>query len=339
MSSTLRPSWRRGALTELRRARRHLLAAAELGESDGLAEDTLATFEREVRHLLGELLQHRRQVLSAIVPALRMQVTDEETIDDLRAALKGEAKLAETLLACLPEERGLSAVFVDLINADYAESRHLRARRCELGLKDVSEPRSKLLQFDTDCIDPPRFFLRSFELDQPNAPVPASVTHLEDHRRRRSAEWLERGHDRVASGDPGGALNCFSKAAGFEESADALTYQGWMHALLGNEVQAEQLCLRAIELDPEFGNPYNDIGTLHVRRDNVEMAIQYFEKAKQAKRYEPRHFPYINLGRLYRRLGMLERSLREFEGALVHDPGNAEAVRAVQDLQSQLCAE
>ena len=45
-------------------------------------------------------------------------------------------------------------------------------------------------------------------------------------------------------------------------------------------------------IDPEFGNPYNDIGVYLMQQEKLDEAIPWLEKAKQAKRYEPRHFPY-----------------------------------------------
>ena len=55
---------------------------------------------------------------------------------------------------------------------------------------------------------------------------------------------------------------------------------------MGDFDRAEQLCHEAIQLDPDFGNPYNDIGTFCLRRQDLQDAIRWFEKAKQAPRYE-----------------------------------------------------
>ena len=67
--------------------------------------------------------------------------------------------------------------------------------------------------------------------------------------------------------------------------------------------EATEECLRAIAIDPEFGNPHNDIGVCLMQRDKLDEAIPWFEKAKQAKRYEPRQFPFMNLGQIYLRQG------------------------------------
>lgn len=44
-------------------------------------------------------------------------------------------------------------------------------------------------------------------------------------------------------------------------------------------------------------------GQKHHLRGDLERAIEWIEKAKMAPRYEPRHFPYMNLGRIYAQKG------------------------------------
>ncbi|MBI3891143.1 MAG: hypothetical protein HY303_06395 [Candidatus Wallbacteria bacterium] len=55
-----------------------------------------------------------------------------------------------------------------------------------------------------------------------------------------------------------------------------------------------------------------------------------------APRYEPRHFPYLNLGRVYTEKGMLRRALDEFKGAMELHHGDETAVGAVESLTRQL---
>ncbi|MEW6055930.1 MAG: tetratricopeptide repeat protein [Bdellovibrionota bacterium] len=88
--------------------------------------------------------------------------------------------------------------------------------------------------------------------------------------------------------------------------------------------EAIELCKKAIELDPDFGNPYNDIGTYFMKKGELDNAVPWLEQAKEAKRYEPKHFPYLNLGRIYLSQGMFLKALKEFEVALQYDPHNAE---------------
>ena len=70
-------------------------------------------------------------------------------------------------------------------------------------------------------------------------------------------------------------------------------------------------------------------GQKHHLRGDLERAIEWLEKAKMAPRYEPRHFPYMNLGRIYAQKGMVLRAIREFEAALEFYPGEPTCLSAL----------
>ena len=100
--------------------------------------------------------------------------------------------------------------------------------------------------------------------------------------------------------------------------------------------EATAECLRAIEIDPYFGNPYNDIGVYLMQQGELDEAIPWLEKAKQAKRYEPRQFPFMNLGRIYLKQGRPWDALRELEGAVRVAPRDIEARKALHTLRGHL---
>lgn len=129
------------------------------------------------------------------------------------------------------------------------------------------------------------------------------------------------------------ARDFFERSLEIYPTADAYTYLGWVMTYRGCYIEAIELCTKAIELDPEFGNPYNDIGVYLMRLAKPKAAIEWFEKAKKAKRYEPRHFPYLNLGILYLKMGRLSRSYEEFSQVLVHEPDHEEAKKQIQELE------
>jgi Tfp pilus assembly protein PilF len=101
-----------------------------------------------------------------------------------------------------------------------------------------------------------------------------------------------------------------------------------MEHQLGDTAHAIRLCQQAIGLDPEFGNPYNDIGAYLITLRQWDAAIPWLEKAIAAKRYQPRQFPHINLGRIYLAKNMPLRALSEFKRALRFAPGD----REIQDI-------
>jgi tetratricopeptide (TPR) repeat protein len=119
-------------------------------------------------------------------------------------------------------------------------------------------------------------------------------------------------------------------------TAEAHTYLGWAMSFQGRLAEATQECLRAIEIDSEFGNPYNDIGVYLMQQDKLDESISWLEKAKQAKRYEPRQFPFMNLGRIYIRQGRWWQALRELEGAARLAPRDVRAARMLHTLRARL---
>jgi len=132
------------------------------------------------------------------------------------------------------------------------------------------------------------------------------------------------------------AIRLYKKSIEVFPTADAHTYLGWAYSFKGRLNEAIAQCEIAIELDPEFGNPYNDIGVYLMQQQKLDDAIPWLERAKNAKRYEPRHFPYINLGRVYLSKGMIQQAIREFSGALEIHPTDTELAELVQELQSKL---
>lgn len=68
----------------------------------------------------------------------------------------------------------------------------------------------------------------------------------------------------------------------------------------------------------------------------LEEAIPWLEKAKLAKRDEPRQFPFMNLGRTYLNQGRWWEALREFEGAVRRAPDDVEARKALHTVRARL---
>ena len=132
------------------------------------------------------------------------------------------------------------------------------------------------------------------------------------------------------------AIRLYRESIALYPTADAHTYLGWAYSFQGRLNEAIAQCEIAISLDPEFGNPYNDIGVYLMQQEQLDDAIPWLERAKSAKRYEPRHFPYINLGRIYLTKGMIQKALDEFRGALKINPDDGELAQLVEELETKL---
>jgi Tfp pilus assembly protein PilF len=132
--------------------------------------------------------------------------------------------------------------------------------------------------------------------------------------------WKKNGSTIGSSTKPCGCCSGRTSGSGPARSmyptAEAHTYLGWTYSFKGRYSDAIEQCKLAIRIDPEFGNPYNDIGSYLIHLGRVDQAIPWLEQAKKASRYEPRHFPYLNLYRVYTKLGRLDAAQRELQQAL-----------------------
>jgi Tfp pilus assembly protein PilF len=155
----------------------------------------------------------------------------------------------------------------------------------------------------------------------------------DDEQARRL--W-ELGTQRLSEGQTETALDLFEQSIAVKPTAEGHTFRGWALSYLGRFDEAIDECKIAIQVDPQFGNPYNDIGVYLMQQGKLEEAIPWLEQAKLAPRYEPRHFPFSNLGTIYERKGRLSRALAEYKAALRIEPRHEPAIRAVARLQAQL---
>jgi Tfp pilus assembly protein PilF len=146
------------------------------------------------------------------------------------------------------------------------------------------------------------------------------------------ALWRE-GTSRLLRGELEEAIALFTLSLEAAPTAEGYTFRGWAYSFQGRLDDAIEECRKAIATDPEFGNPYNDIGCYLVEQGKGEQAISWFERAKAAQRYEPRHFPYLNLGRLRAARGEVAEALAEFEGALAENPEDPIARHFIEKLR------
>jgi Tfp pilus assembly protein PilF len=129
------------------------------------------------------------------------------------------------------------------------------------------------------------------------------------------------------------AVRLYKQSIEVYPTAEAHTFLGWTYSFQERLDEAIEECYRAIEVDPDFGNPYNDIGVYLMQKGRYAEALPWLEKAKRAPRYEPRHFPYLNTGRIYLQQGEWLKALKEFEKAveiMPNDPGARQALAALR---------
>lgn len=155
------------------------------------------------------------------------------------------------------------------------------------------------------------------------------------NRRRALALWQEAQAFHLR-GELERAIALYTRSIEVFPTAEAYTFRGWAYSAQEKIAEAIAECEKAIAVDDSFGNPYNDIGSYLIKLGRLDEAIPWLERAKTAPRYEPRHFPYMNLGRLYAARGEIGRAIDEFEGALRLHPGDPFCIAALDELKRTL---
>jgi tetratricopeptide (TPR) repeat protein len=121
------------------------------------------------------------------------------------------------------------------------------------------------------------------------------------------------------------AITRYRRSIALHPTAEAHTFLGWVFSWQGHPEDAIAECKAAIAVDPDFGNPYNDIGAYLIELSRFDEAIPWLERAKEARRYEPRHYPHFNLARVHIRRHRLREALQEIDAALALEPGYSAA--------------
>ena len=145
------------------------------------------------------------------------------------------------------------------------------------------------------------------------------------------ALWKQ-GFERQQAGALDEAERLYRQSIVLHPTAEAWTFLGWVASWRGDPRAAIEHCHQAIEADPTFGNPYNDIGAYLIELGRPEEAIPWLERAIDAPRYEVRVYPWVNLGRVYEILGRFKEAIEHFRKALEIEPRYAPAAEALDRL-------
>ena len=160
---------------------------------------------------------------------------------------------------------------------------------------------------------------------------------MEDRAHLEQAEFFfQEGYRHQMNGDLEAAVENYLRSIDFCPTAEAHTFLGWAYSFQGKIDDAIRECETAIQIDPDFGNPYNDIGVYLMEKGEYDEAIPWLTKAMEAKRYEPRHYPHINLGRVYAKMGKVQEAIAEIRNALKLEPNHQGARRELHRLIGML---
>lgn len=136
-----------------------------------------------------------------------------------------------------------------------------------------------------------------------------------------SKDFFEKAYKMQMDGYFEEAIELYKKSLDYYPTAEAYTFLGWALSALGDYEAAIDECKNAIEIDPDFGNPYNDIGAYLISLERYEEATAWLELAIKAPKYNNREFAHYNLGVVYEKLGLWFEALAKYKKALSVNPG------------------
>ena len=152
------------------------------------------------------------------------------------------------------------------------------------------------------------------------------------------AAWdlLKEAYQYQMGGDFDMAVELYRRSLDLHPTAEAYTFLGWTYHFQGRVEDAIAECKKAIQVDPEFGNPYNDIGAYLLERKEYDEALPWLERALQSRRYESYHYPHYNLGRVYMAKEMFVKARYHFDQALKLCPDYALAREGLEKIRRRV---
>ncbi|HKQ07609.1 MAG TPA: tetratricopeptide repeat protein [Blastocatellia bacterium] len=158
----------------------------------------------------------------------------------------------------------------------------------------------------------------------------------EEAAKREALRLFQAAYEAQMRGELDEAAELYRQSLAARPTAEAHTFLGWTYSFMGLTDEAIAECHRAIEVDPDFGNPYNDIGAYLIERGDLRGALPWLRRALTAPRYEASFYPHFNLGRVYEAERRYYDALDHYQAALQLNPQYVLAARALRRLQSKL---
>jgi tetratricopeptide (TPR) repeat protein len=150
-----------------------------------------------------------------------------------------------------------------------------------------------------------------------------------DSNFNEAQHYFQTAYEKQMQGKMDEAIELYQKSLALYPTAEAYTFLGWAYSFQDRYDEAIEECKKAIELDPDFGNPYNDIGAYLIEQKKWDEAIPWLEKATTAKRYESYCYPLYNLGRVWEEKGQWMQAFEYYDAALRDNPDYTLAKKAL----------
>jgi Tfp pilus assembly protein PilF len=159
---------------------------------------------------------------------------------------------------------------------------------------------------------------------------------MDEDREHRAIRLFKEAYDFQMKGELDAAVKLYKESIENYPTAEAYTFLGWTYSFMGRLDDAIAECHKAIEVDPTFGNPYNDIGAYLLQKGEPDAAIPWLERALHAPRYASYHYAHMNLGRAYEAQRDWLRAKSEYQKALLIERDYRPAAQAFARIRALL---
>lgn len=95
---------------------------------------------------------------------------------------------------------------------------------------------------------------------------------------------------------------------------------GFAYMINGQMEQAESQFKRALDINDEHSDTYNDLATLYMETGRYDQALEALRKVLSDKTYQQPQLAYFNLGLCYRALDQPDQAVAAFQQAVAQDP-------------------
>jgi tetratricopeptide (TPR) repeat protein len=152
----------------------------------------------------------------------------------------------------------------------------------------------------------------------------------------KSKEFFFKAYKCQMDGKYNDAIRNYKISLALFPTVEAHTFLGWAYSYLGEYDKAIEECKNAIEIDPDNGNPFNDIGAYMMKLGKHDESIPWFELALKAKKCDNPEYAHINIGLALERKGLWFEALDEYKIALEIVPDYKPAKQCLERVQGLL---
>ncbi len=145
---------------------------------------------------------------------------------------------------------------------------------------------------------------------------PAVTEHSEWNPQEEAKQYHAIGSERQTAGDMEDAAAYYAVSLELFPTAEAHTSLAITLASRGRWEEAITHCKEAIALDPDLGNPYNDMAVYLSELGRNKEALPILDQAIAAPRYDCRHHPYYHRGRILEQMARFTESRDAYRTAI-----------------------